>query len=141
MSLTIGVLKERVEGETRVALTPEIAKKLVSLKAQILMEKDAGKLSNHLDSEYVDVQFLDEKEVLKKSDLLLSVQPISPEQSDNLKQNSYVIGMIFGHINKEVVQSFLDNKHISFAMELMPRISRAQSMDCLLYTSPSPRDS
>ena len=120
MSLTIGVLKERVEGETRVALTPEIAKKLVSLKAQILMEKDAGKLSNHLDSEYVDVQFLDEKEVLKKSDLLLSVQPISPEQSDNLKQNSYVIGMIFGHINKEVVQSFLDNKHTSFAMELMP---------------------
>ena len=55
MSLTIGVLKERVEGETRVALTPEIAKKLVSLKAQIFMEKDAGKLSNHLDSEYEDV--------------------------------------------------------------------------------------
>tara|TARA_B100001063_G_scaffold217556_1_gene220301 strand:+ start:1635 stop:2774 length:1140 start_codon:yes stop_codon:yes gene_type:complete len=131
MSLTIGVLKERVEGETRVALTPEIAKKLVSLKAQILMEKDAGKLSNHLDSEYEDVQFLDQKEVLKKSDLLLSVQPISPEQSDNLKQNSYVIGMIFGHINKGVVQSFLDNKHTSFAMELMPRISRAQSMDVL----------
>ena len=83
MSLTIGVLKEKVEGETRVALTPEIAKKLVSLKAQIFMEKDAGKLSNHLDSEYEDVQFLDEKEVLKKSDLLLTVQPISPEQSDN----------------------------------------------------------
>ena len=131
MSLTIGVLKETVSGETRVALTPEIAKKFISLNANVIMERGAGELSNQIDGDYDGVEFTERNQVLKKCDLLLTVQPISPEDSNELNQSSYVVGMVFGHPNKETVQSLLDNKHTSFAMELMPRISRAQSMDVL----------
>ena len=131
MSLTIGVLKETVSGETRVALTPEIAKKFISLKANVIMERGAGELSNQIDGDYDGVEFTDRNQVLKKCDLLLTVQPISPEDSNELNQSSYVVGMVFGHLNKKTVQSLLTKKHTSFAMELMPRISRAQSMDVL----------
>ena len=131
MSLTIGVLKETVSGETRVALTPEIAKKFISLKANVIMERGAGELSNQIDGDYDGVEFTDRNQVLKKCDLLLTVQPITPEDSNELNQSSYVVGMVFGHLNKKTVQSLLNKKHTSFAMELMPRISRAQSMDVL----------
>ena len=131
MSLTIGVLKETVSGETRVALTPEIAKKFISLKANVIMERGAGELSNQIDGDYDGVEFTDRNQVLKKCDLLLTVQPISSEDSNELNQSSYVVGMVFGHLNKKTVQSLLNRKHTSFAMELMPRISRAQSMDVL----------
>ena len=131
MSLTIGVLKETVSGETRVALTPEIAKKFISLNANVIMERGAGELSNQIDGDYDGVEFTDRNQVLKKCDLLLTVQPISPEDSNELAESSCVVGMVFGHLNKKTVQSLLDNKHTSFAMELMPRISRAQSMDVL----------
>jgi len=131
MSLTIGVLKETVSGETRVALTPEIAKKFISLKANVIMERGAGELSNQIDGDYDGVEFTDRNQVLKKCDLLLTVQPISSEDSNELHQSSYVVGMVFGHLNKKTVQSLLNRKHTSFAMELMPRISRAQSMDVL----------
>ncbi|MFQ3333861.1 MAG: NAD(P) transhydrogenase subunit alpha [Woeseiaceae bacterium] len=131
MSLTIGVLKESAIEETRVALTPEIAKKLIQLNATIVMEEGAGELSNHLDEEYEGVEFCDAQSVLKKANLLLTVQPITKEQSNQLGQGSCVVGMIFGHLNKEVVYSLKEKNHTSFAMELMPRISRAQSMDVL----------
>ena len=131
MSLTIGVLKETVSGETRVALTPEIAKKFIALNVNVIMERGAGEPSNQIDGDYDGVEFTDRNQVLKKCDLLLTVQPISPEDSNELSQSSCVVGMVFGHLNKKTVQSLLDNKHTSFAMELMPRISRAQSMDVL----------
>ena len=131
MSLTIGVLKESAIEETRVALTPEIAKKLILMNVTIIMEKGAGELSNHLDEEYEGVNFCDAQTVLEKTNLLLTVQPITEEQSNLLNNASYVVGMIFGHLNKEVVNSLKEKNHTSFAMELMPRISRAQSMDVL----------
>jgi|TARA_B110000438_G_scaffold119813_1_gene116906 NAD(P) transhydrogenase subunit alpha len=131
MSLTIGVLKESAIEETRVALTPEIAKKLILMNVTIIMEKGAGELSNHLDEEYEGVNFCDAQTVLEKTNLLLTVQPITKEQSNLLNNASYVVGMIFGHLNKEVVNSLKEKNHTSFAMELMPRISRAQSMDVL----------
>tara|TARA_Y100000389_G_C17408428_1_gene489428 strand:- start:119 stop:1246 length:1128 start_codon:yes stop_codon:yes gene_type:complete len=131
MSFTIGVLKETAADETRVAITPEIAKKLTQLNVVIIMEKGAGSLSNFLDEEYEGVNFDTASEVLKKSNLLLAVQPITAEQSNLLGKNNYVVGMIFGHLNKKTVNSLKTNEQTSFAMELMPRISRAQSMDVL----------
>ena len=131
MSFTIGVLKETAADETRVAITPEIAKKLTQLNVAIIMEKGAGLLSNFLDKEYEGVDFDTASEVLKKTNLLLTVQPITVEQSNLLGKDNYVVGMIFGHLNKNAVNSLKINKQTSFAMELMPRISRAQSMDVL----------
>ena len=70
------MLKETAADETRVAITPEIAKKLTQLNVAIIMEKGAGLLSNFLDKEYEGVDFDTASEVLKKTNLLLTVQPI-----------------------------------------------------------------
>ena len=79
MPLTVGVLKETLHSETRVALTPEITGKLQGLGVAIVMEHGAGQGSQLLDSEYEGVEFADSDGVLTKSDLLFTVQPASED--------------------------------------------------------------
>jgi NAD(P) transhydrogenase subunit alpha len=131
MPLTVGVLKETLQGETRVALTPEITKKLQKLGVSIVMETGAGASVGILDSDYEDVEFTDADGVLGKAGLLLSVQPASAAAVGKLADGSAVAGLMYGHINKELVAALQGKKATGFAMELIPRISRAQSMDVL----------
>ncbi|MDX1402959.1 MAG: NAD(P) transhydrogenase subunit alpha [Woeseiaceae bacterium] len=131
MPLTVGVLKEKLEGETRVALTPEITGKLQKLGVSVVMEKDAGDASQIPDEEYADVQFTDADGVLKKCQLLFTVQPARKDAVKKLADGSTVVGLMYGHINKDLVKTLQSKKHVGFAMELVPRISRAQSMDVL----------
>jgi NAD(P) transhydrogenase subunit alpha len=131
MPLTVGVLKETLQSETRVALTPEITAKLLSLGVSIIMEHGAGQGSNFLDSEYDGVEFADSKGVLTKSALLFTVQPAAEDAVRSLTPGSVVVGMMYGHSNPGLVRALQDKKLTGFAMELIPRISRAQSMDVL----------
>jgi NAD(P) transhydrogenase subunit alpha len=131
MPLTVGVLKETLQSETRVALTPEITGKLQGLGVEIIMEHGAGAGSQLLDSEYEGVHFADGDAVLAKSDLLFTVQPADEESVSKLKDGSVVVGLMYGHSNPGLVNSLNENKLTAFAMELIPRISRAQSMDVL----------
>jgi NAD(P) transhydrogenase subunit alpha len=131
MPLTVGVLKETLQGETRVAMTPEITKKLQKLGVSIVMETDAGASAGILDSDYEDVEFTDADGVLGKAGLLFSVQPASAAAVGKLADGSVVAGLMYGHINKELVAALQNKKATGFAMELIPRISRAQSMDVL----------
>ena len=131
MPLTVGVLKETLQGETRVALTPEIAQKLQKLGVIIVMEKGAGDEVGILDGDYEGVDFTDEDTVLAKSDLLFTVQPISDASVRKMRDGTAVAGLMYGHINKDLVAALKSKKITGFAMELIPRISRAQSMDVL----------
>jgi len=131
MPLTVGVLKETLQGETRVALTPEITKKLQKLGVSIVMETDAGAGAGILDTDYEDVEFTDADGVLGKAGLLFSVQPANAAAVGKLADGSVVVGLMYGHINKELVAALQGKKATGFAMELIPRISRAQSMDVL----------
>jgi NAD(P) transhydrogenase subunit alpha len=131
MPLTVGVLKETLQSETRVALTPEITGKLQGLGVAIVMEHGAGAGSQLLDSEYEGVEFADSDAVLKKTDLLFTVQPAAEDAVAGLKDGSVVAGLMYGHSNPGLVKSLNSKKHTGFAMELIPRISRAQSMDVL----------
>jgi NAD(P) transhydrogenase subunit alpha len=131
MPLTVGVLKETLEGETRVALTPEISGKLRKLGVSVVMERDAGAGSQLLDDAYEGVEFTDAEGVLGRCQLLLTVQPAPPAAVDRLGEGSVTIGLVYGHLNPELVRAMQNRKHTSFAMELVPRISRAQSMDVL----------
>ena len=131
MPLTVGVLKETLQGETRVALTPEITKKLQKLGVSIVMETDAGTGAGILDNDYEDVEFTDADGVLGKAGLLFSVQPANAAAVGKLADGSVVAGLMYGHINKELVAALQSKKATGFAMELIPRISRAQSMDVL----------
>ncbi len=131
MPLTVGVLKETLQSETRVALTPEITGKLQGLGVAIVMEHGAGAGSQLLDSEYEGVEFADSDGVLKKSDLLFTVQPATEDAVARLEDGSVVAGLMYGHSNPGLVKMLNSKKHTGFAMELIPRISRAQSMDVL----------
>ena len=131
MSLTVGVLKEPLQSETRVALTPEITKKLQDLGVKIIMEHGAGEGSQLIDSEYEGVEFTDAKNVLAQADLLFTVQPINEDTVQRLNTKSIVVGLMYGYSNPNLVKTLKNKKLTSFAMELVPRISRAQSMDVL----------
>ena len=131
MPLTVGVLKETVSGETRVALTPEITSKLQKLGVSVVMETGAGAAAQILDDDYEGVEMTDAAGVLAKAGMLMTVQPASKDAVNKLGDNSVVVGMMYGHINRDLVKALQDKKHDGFAMELIPRISRAQSMDVL----------
>ena len=131
MPLTVGVLKETVSGETRVALTPEITTKLQKLGVSVVMETGAGAAAQILDDDYEGVEMTDAAGVLAKAGMLMTVQPASKDALNKLGENSVVVGMMYGHINRDLVKALQDKKHDGFAMELIPRISRAQSMDVL----------
>jgi len=131
MPLTVGVLKELLEGETRVALTPEITGKLQKLGVAVVMENGAGDASQIPDDEYTDVEFTNASGVLGKCKLLFTVQPANPDAVNSLGEGSVIAGLMYGHNNPDLVRALQGKKHVGFAMELVPRISRAQGMDVL----------
>jgi NAD(P) transhydrogenase subunit alpha len=132
MPVTIGVLKETVRGENRVAVVPEVATRLAALGARLLIERGAGEAARFPDALYQDAGFADSPAaVLAGADLLLAVQPLSAELAQGLKPGSTLVGFIAPHAQAALVRVLKDRRITSFAMELVPRISRAQSMDAL----------
>ena len=132
MPVTIGVLKETVPGENRVAVVPEVATRLAALGARLLLERGAGTSARFPDALYKDVSFADSADaVLESTDLLLAVQPLDPALASRLKSGSTLIGFLAPHAQAALVRALRDRRVTSFAMELVPRISRAQSMDAL----------
>jgi NAD(P) transhydrogenase subunit alpha len=131
MPLTVGVLKETLDGETRVALTPEITGKLQKLGVSVVMESGAGDGAQIPDEDYEGVEITDAAGVLKKCGLLFTIQPAAKKAVEKMADGSVVSGMMYGHINTDLVKALQKKKHTGFAMELVPRISRAQSMDVL----------
>ena len=111
MPLTVGVLKETLQSETRVALTPEITGKLQGLGVSIVMERGAGENSQLLDSEYAGVEFADAKTVLGKTDLLFTVQPPAEDVLNGLRSGSVVAGLMYGHSNPGLVKALAENRH------------------------------
>ena len=132
MPVTIGVLKETVPGENRVAVVPEVATRLAALGARLLIERGAGASARFPDHLYKDVSFADSADaVLESADLVLAVQPLGPVLAARLKTGSTLIGFLAPHAQVPLVRALRDRRITSFAMELVPRISRAQSMDAL----------
>lgn len=132
MSVTIGVLRERASGELRVSVVPEIADKLAAAGATVLLERGAGAVAQFPDTSYRNVSWADAASaVLSAADVLLSVQPPSLEQIAGLRPGAVVIGFMQAHARLAEVRALRERQITSFAMELVPRISRAQSMDAL----------
>jgi len=132
MPVTIGGLRERAPGETRVSLVPEIADKFQAAGARVLLERGAGTGAQFPDALYRKVEWADSPEaVLAAADVLLAVQPLAVEQIRQLKPGAVLIGFMQAHSQLDMVRALRDRQVTSFAMELVPRISRAQSMDAL----------
>jgi NAD(P) transhydrogenase subunit alpha len=131
MPVTIGALRESAPQETRVALVPEVAEKLALAGARVLLEHGAGVSAQFPDALYKKAELVDAATVLSQSDVLLTVQPLSVAQIGALKPGAVVVGYMQAHTRHEQVRALRDRKLTSFAMEFIPRISRAQSMDAL----------
>lgn len=131
MPVVVGVLKETATNENRVAIVPEIAAKLKALGATVVMQSGAGVAAQFPDAQYTGVEFADSGAILARADVLLKVQPPSLEEVAALKKGAVVIGFMQAYARPELVRAMQAHGLTSFAMELVPRISRAQSMDAL----------
>jgi len=128
----LGIPRERREGERRVAATPETVKQLAALGVEILLEADAGAAAGHPDADYRQagahiVPLLDEAQL----DVLTHVRPLDPHTAGSLKRGAVTVGLASPSSELPTVQALADAGVTSFALELVPRISRAQSMDAL----------
>ncbi len=132
MPVTIGALREIAPNETRVSLIPEVANKLSQAGARVLVEQGAGTRSNFPDDLYKKVDWARSgADVLGTSDIVLTVQPLSVEQIQQLKPGAVVVGFMQPYARKAEVKALRDRRITAFSVELIPRISRAQSMDAL----------
>jgi H+-translocating NAD(P) transhydrogenase subunit alpha len=132
MPVTIGALRESAANETRVSLVPEVADKLSQAGARVLVESGAGAKAYFPDVLYKKVEWAGSAgAVLSAADVLLTVQPLSLEQIQQLRPGAVVVGFMQPHARKAEVKALRDRKITSFSVELIPRISRAQSMDAL----------
>jgi NAD(P) transhydrogenase subunit alpha len=132
MPLTIGVVRETASHEARVALTPDIAAKLAELKAAVHLERGVGERAHFADDLYQKAAFYPSAaDVIANCQVLLTVQSPPLAHVDRLASGAVVIGFMQAHARLDLVRKLRDRKITSFAMELIPRISRAQSMDAL----------
>jgi NAD(P) transhydrogenase subunit alpha len=132
MSLNIAVVRERLPGESRVALVPETAKKFTALGAKLCMEQSAGTESHFLDSDYADVRMVGGiAEAYGAAQLILRVTPPSPEEIAAMPEGAVLIGLLKPFEDKARLAALNAKRITAFSLELLPRISRAQSMDAL----------
>ncbi len=131
MAVVIGILRETAANETRVAVVPEIATKLKALGARVLVEAGAGEAAHFPDAAYADAEISDAATILHSADLLLKVQPPSLPEVNGLKEGAVIVGYMQAYSRPALVGALQSHRITSFSMELVPRISRAQSMDAL----------
>ena len=132
MTVIVGVLKETRPNERRVALVPAVADKLVKLGAEIRLEAGAGAAVKLADSAYKNVTIAaDATSTVANADIVLAVQPPSLQVVQAMKAGAILISFVYAHKEVELTKLLRDKKITSFAMELVPRITRAQAMDAL----------
>ncbi|MDD2988675.1 MAG: NAD(P) transhydrogenase subunit alpha [Zoogloea sp.] len=132
MPLVIGVTKELIPGERRVALVPDVAKKYQGLGAALQLQSGAGETAYYRDEDFGVAEFASEPlTVLKKADVVLQVQPLGLEALAQLKPGTVLVGLQQPWSSRERVDVLMQKRITCFALELLPRISRAQSMDVL----------
>ncbi len=134
MSIVISVPRETRAGEQRVALVPDMVKKLNALGVSIKIQAGAGEAAGYADSDYEAASATieaDETALYQDADIVLTVNPPPAPQINQLKNGCILMGFLNPYSDTDRFKN-LQNKNISaFSMEMVPRISRAQAMDAL----------
>lgn len=132
-NLRIAVLKERAAGESRVAATPETVKKFIALGASVAVEKGAGLTASIPDADYAaagaDIVHADG--AIKNADIVLGVQGPDPKALNGAKSGAWIVAGLDPFGQRARVDDYAKAGFEALAMEFMPRITRAQSMDIL----------
>jgi len=134
LAVAIAVTRERREGETRCAVTPETVRKLIALGATVTVEAGTGAGSSIPDADYEAAGAAvakDTKAVLSGADLVLKVRGPTAQETSALKPGAVVAAMLDAYREKDTVQALAQAGVTAFAMEFVPRITRAQVMDVL----------
>ena len=132
-TLRIAVLKEGASGETRVAATPETVKKLVALGASLAVEQGAGLSAAIADADYAaaGADVLPAAEVAKGADIVLGVQGPEVDRLAGANPGAWIVAGLDPYVRRDRVDAYAAAGFEALAMEWMPRITRAQSMDIL----------
>ncbi|WP_144156245.1 NAD(P) transhydrogenase subunit alpha [Paraburkholderia sp. BCC1885] len=132
MAIKIAVLKETRPDETRVALVPSVVDKLIKLGAQVFMQSGAGGAVKLPDAVFNNVTFVPVVEdLVRDADIVLAVQPPSLEAVGAMREGATLISFVYADKEPALVKLLGDKKITCFAMERIPRITRAQAMDAL----------
>ena len=132
--MIVGSIKEDISLEKRVSLTPETAKNIIGLGLKVCIEKNYATHLGISDSEFkkIGVEIKSSSnEVLNFSNSIIKVNCPSENEISNLKDSSILIGMLNPSKNKNLIDKIINKKIKIFSLELLPRITRAQSMDVL----------
>jgi NAD(P) transhydrogenase subunit alpha len=129
--MKIAVGAESDPSEPRVAATPETVKKMIGLGAEVAIEPGAGVKSGILDADYTAAGAAVGKGAVSGADIVLTVRRPSPAELNGVKPGALVISIMDPYGNEAALKALADARVTTFAMELMPRITRAQSMDVL----------
>ena len=138
--MIVAIPKEIIAGENRVAIIPSTVSQLKKAGLEVMIEQEAGQNAFHSDEEYVEAGAVIEKDTValfEKADLVLKVRPLAENsrlqkhEVDLLGEGKALICLMDAYFNLPVVQKLAKRKISSFAMEFMPRVTRAQSMDAL----------
>ena len=131
--MKIAVLKEHVDGERRVAATPETAKKFIALGATVAVEAGAGAAARYADQAYADVgaSVADRASTLAGADIILGVQGPDPAGLTGAAAGAWIVAGLNPFGDRARIDAYAAAGYEALAMEFMPRITRAQSMDIL----------
>jgi NAD(P) transhydrogenase subunit alpha len=127
----VAVVKEELSGEARVAMVPELVAKLTGIGYDVVVEPDAGRAALYLDAEYAEAGATVDASATAGADVVLSVQPLASQQLRRLDPGAATFSFLPLAQSVDAVAERRDLQLTTFAMELVPRISRAQSMDAL----------
>jgi NAD(P) transhydrogenase subunit alpha len=127
----IAVARETRQGETRVAMVPELVSKLTDLGYEVLVEPGAGARAEYADELYAEAGAVVTDEALDVADVVLGVNALGSDRARLLRDGTAVLSFLPVNSSHELVADLRDLGVTAFAMELVPRISRAQSMDAL----------
>tara|TARA_B100002051_G_scaffold238229_1_gene240651 strand:- start:277 stop:1362 length:1086 start_codon:yes stop_codon:yes gene_type:complete len=131
--MIIGSITENLDNEKRISITPEIAKKYIDLGFNVQISKNYGVHLGFSEKEYVDlgVKFFSDNEIINNSDILVQLSLPNKDQVSKLKPNQTLIGVLDAYENKTLLSEIAKKNINLFSLELLPRITRAQSMDIL----------
>lgn len=132
--MNVGIVKELLPDEHRVAASPETVVRLKKQGFDVLIETNAGKEANYADEQYQSAGAniaKTAKEVYEKSDIILKVQAFTNDEVEMLKENTVTLSYLYPAQNQELLKKLADKKVNAIAMDAIPRISRAQKMDVL----------
>ena len=127
-------LRENKNLEKRISITPEIAKKYISLGLEVALPENYGEHLGFTDPDYKNLGVTisnNEKEIVSNANIIVQLGLPSDEKLSYLKENQNLIGVLNPYVNKEKIENLIKKKINNFSLELLPRITRAQSMDIL----------